>query len=72
MGSRINSGKPRNSSLTQAIVLFFFPRARERKRKNFFPQPYPFTLAVNISPAVFSFFFYHARSTDFEEKIEDL
>ena len=57
MGSRINNGKPRNSSLTQAIVLFFFPRARERKRKNFFPQPYPFTLAVNISPAVFSFFF---------------
>ena len=70
MRSRMNSGKPRNSSLTQAIVLFFFPREREIKRKNFFPQPYPLTLAVNISPAVF-IFFYHVRSTDFEKKIED-
>ena len=52
----MNSGKPRNSSLTQAIVLFFFPRARERKRKNIFPQPYPLTLAVNISSVVFNFF----------------
>ena len=43
-------------------------RARERKMKKtsifFFAHPYPFALGVNI--------FYHARSTDFEEKIEGL
>ena len=36
----------------------------------FFPHSYPLALAVTKSPAVF--IFYHARSTDFEEKIEGL
>ena len=36
----------------------------------FFPPPYHPALAVNKSPAVF--IFYHARSTDFEEKVEGL
>ena len=36
----------------------------------FFPYPYSLALAVNESPAVS--IFYHARSTDFEEKIEGL
>ena len=43
--------------------------ARERKNKSifFFPHHYPLALAVNKSPAVI---FYHARSTDFEERID--
>ena len=36
----------------------------------FFPYSYPLALAVNESPAVS--IFYHAHSTDFEEKIEGL
>ena len=44
---------------------------REEEKYIFsFPHPYPFALAVNKAPAVF--IFYHARSTDFEEKIEGL
>ena len=35
----------------------------------FFPHHYPLALAVNNPPR---FIFYHARSTDFEEKIEGL
>ena len=34
----------------------------------FFPHPYPLALTVNKFPTVF--IFYHARSTNFEEKIE--
>ena len=36
----------------------------------FFPHPYPLALAVNKFPTVF--IFYHARTTNFEEKIEGL
>ena len=53
-----------NGSLYTVVVLFFF---------SFFSllrHPYPLALAVNKSPAVF--IFYHARSMDFEEKIEGL
>ena len=72
-----------NTSLYTDVVFFFFSffsrtsasederGARERKIKNFLllhPEPLP--LAVSKSPAVFVF--YHARSMDFEEKIEGL
>ena len=53
-----------NGSLYTDVVLFFF---------SFFPllpHPYLLALAVNKSSAVF--IFYHARSMDFEEKIEGL
>ena len=53
-----------NGSLYTDVVLFFF---------SFFsplPHTYPLALAVNKSTAVF--IFYHARSMDFEEKIEGL
>ena len=45
--------------------------ASERENeKIFFPYLHSLALVINKSPAVF--IFYHARSTDFEEKIEDL
>ena len=60
------------------VVLFFFSffsqtsAGAEIEKGNYFlfPHPYPLVLAVNNSPAVFAF--YHAGSTDFEEKIERL
>ena len=72
-----------SSSLYTDVILLFFSffwktsacararRAREKEKNKlfFFPHPYPFALAVNESPR---FIFYHARSTDFEEKIEGL
>ena len=46
--------------------------ARERKIKNYFllSPPLPLALAVNKFPA--GFIFYHARLTDFEEKVRGL
>ena len=43
---------------------------RAQESKLILPYPYLLALTVNKSPAVF--IFYHARSTDFEEKIEGL
>ena len=72
MGSRINSGRPRNSSLTQAFVFYFSFREREKeKEKTSSPSPTPLRWRSIYLPR-FLVFFYHARSTDFEEKIEDL
>ena len=63
---------------TQMFFYFSFrsfhkhQRGRRSRKKTifFFLHPYPLVLAVNNSPAVFVF--YHAGSTDFEEKIEGL
>ena len=64
---------------TQTLFCFSFGSfrkhrwARERVRSIyffFFPPPYHPALAVNKSLGVF--IFYHARSTDFEEKVEGL
>ena len=74
----------KTSLYTDAVLLFFsfFSKtlasenergAQERKIINrifSFPNLKPLSLAVSKSPAVFVF--YHARSTDFEEKIEGL
>ena len=60
---------------TQTLFYFSFrsfrKHRRAREKGNLFsssPTPTPLVLAVNNSPAVF--IFYHARSTNFEEKIE--
>ena len=61
------------------VVLFFFwifsktsVSARTSAEHLFFPSPHPTTLRWrSINPSGFSFF-YHARSTDFEEKVEGL
>ena len=71
----IRSTPDRDScSLYTDVVLFFFSffsKTSASARLFFFlPHPYPLALAVSKSPAVFVF--YHARSTDFEEKIEGL
>ena len=66
----------RNDRSLYTDVFFFFHsflkhrRTCESEREFFFPHPYPLALAVNKFPAVF--IFYHARSTDFEEKMEGL
>ena len=61
------------------VVLFFFwifsktsvsARTSAEHLFFFFPPPYHPALAVNKSLGVF--IFYHARSTDFEEKVEGL
>ena len=67
-------------SCTQTLFCFsfrfFFSKTwssvRERKIKNYFllSPPLPLALAVNKFPA--GFICYHARSTDFEEKIRGL
>ena len=54
---------------SQTLFYFSFRSFRKHRRaSSSSPTPLPFALAVNKSPAVFVF--YHARSTDFEEKIE--
>ena len=74
-------------SLYTEVVLFVFFRlflfvlfknigerlsetSESQREARILPPPLPLALAVRKSPAVFVF--YHARSTDFEEKIEGL
>ena len=63
---------------TQTLFYFSFRSFRnigEKKYSIFFsPHLYYLVLVVNKSPAVFIFYHpvYHARSTDFEEKMEGL
>ena len=72
----------KSSPYTDVVIFFFtffvlFENMGEHARKknkerlfSSFPHPYLLALVVNRSPGVFVF--YHARSTDFEEKIEGL
>ena len=55
-------------NLYSDVVLFFFSLFSKTSFPP--PHPYPLAMAVNKSPMVF--IFYHARSTNFEEKIEGL
>ena len=78
--SRRQQNKSAGEGLACTQMLFYFSfrslhkhqRGRRWRKKTvfFFLHPYPLVLAVNNSPAVFVF--YHAGSTDFEEKIEGL
>ena len=53
-------------TLTYTVFSLFFSKTSASAEA----KPYPLTLVVNKSPAVF--IFYHAWTTDFEEKIESL
>ena len=78
--SRRQQNKSAGEGLACTQMFFYFSfrsfhkhqRGRRSRKKTifFFLHPYPLVLAVNNSPAVFVF--YHAGSTDFEEKIEGL
>ena len=52
------------------FLLILFKNIGEHARKKFFSHSYPLALVVNKSPG--DFIFYHARSTNFEKKIEGL
>ena len=69
---RSTPGRDSCSLYTDVVLFFFsfFSKTSASARLFFLPRPYPLALAVSKSPAVFVF--YHARSTDFEEKIEGL